>query len=34
MPNTIIAEMADISKKEWELINVKIIIYKGENIKD
>ena len=30
MPNTIIAEKADISKKLWNLINVKIINYKGE----
>ena len=30
MPNTIIAEKADISKKIWDLINVKIINYKGE----
>ena len=30
MPNTIIAEKADISKKLWDLINVKIINYKGE----
>tara|TARA_Y100001970_G_C14232597_1_gene859605 strand:- start:1192 stop:2271 length:1080 start_codon:yes stop_codon:yes gene_type:complete len=29
-PNTIIAEKADISKKLWNLINVKIINYKGE----
>ncbi len=30
MPNTIIAEKADISKKLWNLINVKIINYNGE----
>ena len=30
MPKTIIAEKADISKKLWNLINVKIINYKGE----
>ena len=30
MPNTIIAEKADISKKLWNLVNVKIINYKGE----
>ena len=30
MPNTIIAEKADISKKLWKLINVKIIKYNGE----
>tara|TARA_B100002051_G_scaffold204859_1_gene195229 strand:+ start:1924 stop:3006 length:1083 start_codon:yes stop_codon:yes gene_type:complete len=30
MPNTIIAEKADISKKIWNLINVKIINSKGE----
>ena len=34
MPNTIIAEKADISKKKWELINVKIINHKGENNKN
>ena len=33
MPNTIIAEKADISKKLWNLINVKIIDYKGQNKK-
>jgi len=32
-PNTIIAEKADISKKKWKLINVKIISYNGENNK-
>ena len=32
-PNTIIAEKADISKKNWKLINVKIISYNGENNK-
>jgi len=31
--NTIIAENADISKKKWKLINVKIINHKGENNK-
>ena len=30
MPNTIVAEKANISKKLWNLINVKIINYKGE----
>ena len=30
LPNTIIAEKADISKKQWDLINVKIINNKGE----
>ena len=30
MPSTIIAEKADISKKIWNLINVKIINFKGE----
>ena len=30
MPSTIIAEKANISKKIWNLINVKIINYKGE----
>ena len=30
MPSTIIAEKANISKKIWDLINVKIINYKGE----
>ena len=30
MPNTIIAAKADISKKLWNLIDVKIINYKGE----
>jgi len=30
MPNTIIAEKADISKKLWNLINVKIINFNGE----
>ncbi len=29
-PSTIIAEKANISKKLWDLINVKIINYKGE----
>ena len=33
MPNTIIAEKADITNKLWELINVKIINYKGQNKK-
>ena len=33
MPNTIIAEGADISKKLWKLNNVKIINYKGQNKK-
>ena len=33
MPNTIIAEKANISKKEWELINVKVINHKGEHSK-
>ena len=33
MPNTIIAETANISKKQWELINVKIINHKGERSK-
>ena len=33
MPKTIIAEKADISKKVWELVNVKIINYKGEKNK-
>ena len=33
MPNTIIAEKANISKKLWKLINVKIIDYKGQNKK-
>jgi len=33
MPNTIIAEKANISKKIWKLINVEIINYKGENKK-
>jgi len=33
MPNTIVAEKADISKKLWELINVKIINYNGESKK-
>ena len=32
-PSTIIAEKADISKKKWKLINVKIISYNGENNK-
>ena len=32
-PNTIIAEKADISKKKWKLINVKIISYNGKNNK-
>ncbi len=31
MPSTIIAEKADISKKLWKLVNVKIINYKGDN---
>ena len=30
MPNTIVAEKADISKKIWDLKNVKIINYNGE----
>tara|TARA_Y100000741_G_scaffold90745_1_gene67240 strand:+ start:1322 stop:2404 length:1083 start_codon:yes stop_codon:yes gene_type:complete len=30
MPSTIIAEKANISKKMWDLINVKIINHKGE----
>ena len=30
MPSTILAEKANISKKIWNLINVKIINYKGE----
>ena len=34
MPNTIIAETANISKKQWELANVKIINHKGEHIKN
>ena len=34
MPNTIIAEKADISKKQWRLINVKIINHKGEQNKN
>ena len=34
MPNTIIAETANISKKQWELINVKIINHKGERSKN
>tara|TARA_Y100000741_G_scaffold363610_1_gene352274 strand:+ start:309 stop:1391 length:1083 start_codon:yes stop_codon:yes gene_type:complete len=34
MPNTILAEMADISNKQWKLINVKIINHKGENSKN
>jgi len=33
MPNTIIAEKANISNKLWKLINVKIIDYKGQNKK-
>ena len=33
MPNTIVAEKANISKKLWVLDNVKIIDYKGENKK-
>tara|TARA_Y100000996_G_scaffold250054_1_gene196675 strand:- start:10 stop:1092 length:1083 start_codon:yes stop_codon:yes gene_type:complete len=33
MPNTIIAEEANITKKIWKLINVEIINYKGENKK-
>jgi len=31
MPSTIIAEKANISKKLWDLVNVKIINYEGEN---
>ena len=31
MPNTIIADQANISKKLWKLNNVKVINYKGEN---
>ena len=34
MPNTIIAETANIAKKQWELINVKIINHKGERSKN
>ena len=30
-PNTIIAEKANISRKSWNLINVKIINHKGQN---
>ena len=32
-PNAMIAKKADISKKQWELIDVKIVNYKGENSK-
>ena len=32
-PNTIVAEKADISKKLWKLINVKIINYNGQKKK-
>tara|TARA_B100001250_G_scaffold147339_1_gene126135 strand:- start:991 stop:2073 length:1083 start_codon:yes stop_codon:yes gene_type:complete len=33
MPNTIIAEEANITKKIWKLINVEIISYEGDNKK-
>tara|TARA_B100000965_G_scaffold402472_1_gene428483 strand:- start:877 stop:1392 length:516 start_codon:yes stop_codon:yes gene_type:complete len=33
MSNTIVAEKADISKKLWELVNVKIINYEGQRKK-
>ena len=33
MPNTIIAEKANISKKLWKLENVKVINFKGQNNK-
>ena len=33
MPNTIIAEKANIDRKLWELINVKIINHNGQNKK-
>jgi len=33
MPNTVIAEKADISTKLWKLNNVKMINYKGQNEK-
>ncbi len=33
MPNTIVAEKADISKKIWDLVNVIIINYSGEKKK-
>ena len=33
MPNTIIAEKANIKEKKWKLVNVKVINYKGEHKK-
>ena len=34
MPTTIIAEKANISNKQWKLINVKIINHRGEHSKN